>query len=116
MVDRPFAMVAGETSGDLLAGLLIDGLKARWPTLRMQGIGGPAMQAHGFDSWWPQEKLAVRGYIEVLPRLWEILSIRRQLRKRLIGVEVVHHGADPRTLCGQACELRKAWRAGCGWR
>ena len=84
MVDRPFAMVAGETSGDLLAGLLIDGLKARWPTLRMQGIGGPAMQAHGFDSWWPQEKLAVRGYIEVLPRLWEILSIRRQLRKRLI--------------------------------
>ncbi len=84
MVDRPFAMVAGETSGDLLAGLLIEGLKTRWPTLRMQGIGGPAMQAHGFDSWWPQEKLAVRGYIEVLPRLWEILSIRRELRRRLI--------------------------------
>ena len=26
------AMVAGEASGDLLAGLLLDGLKERWPT------------------------------------------------------------------------------------
>ncbi|AOW15548.1 lipid-A-disaccharide synthase [Hydrogenophaga crassostreae] len=77
-------MVAGETSGDMLAGLLLEGLRARWPDLQTQGIGGPAMLAQGFQSWWPQEKLAVRGYIEVLPRLWEILSIRRQLRKRLI--------------------------------
>jgi lipid-A-disaccharide synthase len=81
---RPFAMVAGEASGDMLAGLLLDGLKSRWPELQTQGIGGPAMLAHGFESWWPQEKLAVRGYIEVLPRLWEILSIRKQLQQRLI--------------------------------
>ncbi|MBK5205990.1 MAG: lipid-A-disaccharide synthase, partial [Polaromonas sp.] len=35
------AMVAGETSGDLLAGLLLDGLKTRWPALSCSGIGGP---------------------------------------------------------------------------
>ena len=34
-----FGMVAGEASGDLLAGLLLGGLRARWPELMTQGIG-----------------------------------------------------------------------------
>ena len=63
---RQFALVAGEASGDLLAGLMLDGLQARWPGLQSAGIGGPQMLARGFESWWPQEKLAVRGYVEVL--------------------------------------------------
>ena len=81
---RRFALVAGEASGDLLAGLLLDGLQARWPDLQTAGIGGPRMLAHGFQSWWPQEKLAVRGYIEVLRHYAEIASIRRQLKARLL--------------------------------
>ena len=44
-------MVAGETSGDLLAGLLLDGMQAKWPGLASRGIGGPQMAQRGFDAW-----------------------------------------------------------------
>lgn len=78
------AMVAGETSGDLLAGLLLDGMVRRWPLLSCAGIGGSQMSARGFDAWWPSEKLAVRGYVEVLRHYREIVGIRDQLRQRLL--------------------------------
>ena len=78
-------MVAGEASGDLLAGLLLEGLHRRWPGLLACGIGGPGMSARGFEAWWPSEKLAVRGYVEVLWHYREIVGIREQLRKRLLG-------------------------------
>ena len=79
------AMVAGETSGDVLAGLMLDGVRARWPDLRAVGIGGPQMAARGFTAWWPHEKLSVHGYgWEVLRRYREIVGIRRQLKSRLL--------------------------------
>ena len=78
-------MVAGETSGDLLAGLLLDGLKARWPDVQSEGIGGPQMQARGFKAHWPSEKLAVRGYVEVLRHYREIVGIRAQLKTQLLA-------------------------------
>jgi lipid-A-disaccharide synthase len=84
MADPRFAMVAGEASGDLLAGLLLDGLRARWPALAAQGIGGPQMARRGFDAWWPHDKLAVRGYAEVLRHYREIVGIRDRLRERLL--------------------------------
>ncbi len=78
-------MVAGEASGDLLAGLLLGGLKSRWPHLHAAGIGGPKMAAQGFDAWWPHDKLAVHGYsMEVLRRYREISGIRTQLAERLL--------------------------------
>lgn len=80
-----FAMVAGESSGDLLAGLLLDGLHRRWPDLRAEGIGGARMLERGFQAWWPSEKLAVRGYVEVLRHYREIVGIRNQLRERLLA-------------------------------
>ncbi len=80
-----FALVAGESSGDLLAGHLLAALRARWPGLSAVGVGGAQMAAQGFDAWWPMEKLAVRGYLEVLPRLPELLRIRRQLGDRLLA-------------------------------
>jgi lipid-A-disaccharide synthase len=80
-----FAMVAGETSGDLLAGLLLDGLRERWPAMKAVGIGGPQMARRGFEAWWPHDKLSVHGYgWEVLRRYREIVGIRAQLKTRLL--------------------------------
>ena len=77
-------MVAGEASGDVLAGLLLEGLRARWPGLVAEGIGGPRMAEQGFSAWWPHDKLAVRGYVEVLGHFREIVGIRNQLTERLM--------------------------------
>lgn len=80
-----FSLVAGEASGDLLASLLLGGMRQKWPDMQSAGIGGPRMQAQGFEAWWPYEKLAVRGYVEVLRHYREIVGIRRQLRERLLA-------------------------------
>lgn len=78
-------MVAGEASGDLLAGLLLAGLHERWPALHAVGIGGPQMKQRGFEAWWAHDKLAVHGYgWEVLRRYREIVGIRDQLKARLL--------------------------------
>ena len=78
-------LVAGEASGDLLGGLLLQGLKARWPGLQAAGIGGPKLVAQGLDAWWPHERLSVFGYVDALVRLPELLRIRRQLGDRLLA-------------------------------
>ncbi|WP_321897000.1 lipid-A-disaccharide synthase [Paraburkholderia heleia] len=80
------AMVAGEPSGDLLASSLLAGLKARLPdTTQYYGIGGPRMTAAGFDAHWPMEKLSVRGYVEALRHIPEILRIRSELKHQLLA-------------------------------
>ncbi|MDP2751498.1 MAG: lipid-A-disaccharide synthase [Rhodocyclaceae bacterium] len=78
------AMVAGEASGDMLAAHLIEALKTHLPDACFFGIGGQKMESAGFEAWWPHEKLAVRGYAEVLRHYREITGIRRQLLARLL--------------------------------
>ncbi|NBU11808.1 MAG: hypothetical protein EBS84_22890 [Proteobacteria bacterium] len=89
-------MVAGEASGDLLAGRLIEGMQARWTTLEVCGIGGPQMVGRGMQAWWPQDKLAVHGFSwELIRRYREIVGIRRQLRERHEGRATGSHVALP---------------------
>lgn len=122
------ALVAGEASGDLLAGMLVQGLRQRWPGLKAVGIGGSQLKAVGFDAWWSSDRLAVRGYVEVLPRLRELLRIRRRLGDRLldadrpdvfIGVDAPDFNLDLETRLRQGgvptvhfvCPSIWAWRA-----
>jgi lipid-A-disaccharide synthase len=77
------AIVAGEASGDLLGGLLIDALKADGIAADFYGIAGPKMQSAGARSLFPMEALSVRGYVEALGSLRKILQIRRHFVRLL---------------------------------
>ncbi|CAH1904784.1 lipid A disaccharide synthase [Candidatus Nitrotoga sp. HW29] len=77
---KVIGIVAGEASGDLLASHMMEELKRAVPSVKFIGIGGPKMQAVGMEVLFPQEKLAVRGYVEVLRHYCEIMGIRRKLR------------------------------------
>ncbi len=77
-------IVAGEASGDLLGSLLIKALKEEYTDLEFVGIAGPKMEAAGAYSWHSMEKLAVRGYLEVIKSLRELLAIRRSVRDRML--------------------------------
>src|SRR5690554_300172 len=75
------AIVAGETSGDMLGSGLIAELKEQFPEASFEGVGGPLMEQQGLKSFFPMERLAVMGLFEILGRLFELIKIRRHLVK-----------------------------------
>jgi lipid-A-disaccharide synthase len=88
-------IVAGEASGDALGATLIQAVRARLPDARFVGIAGPRMQAAGAEAWYPLETLSVRGLVEVLGRVPELVRIRRALAQRLTAARVpVFIGVD----------------------
>jgi lipid-A-disaccharide synthase len=88
-------IVAGETSGDALAATLIRAIHDRFPDVRFAGIAGPRMQAAGCEVWVPMERLAVRGFTEVVAHLPELVRTRRAVARRFVAERIpVFVGVD----------------------
>lgn len=103
-------MVAGESSGDLLASRLLSGLRPQLPDTLIHGIGGPKMAEYGFRSDWPMEKLSVRGLFEVLAHYREIKGIQNALRDKLLAEKpAIFIGVDaPDFNFGLEAQLKQA--------
>ena len=78
-------IVAGEPSGDFLAGELVREIRQYQPDTSVVGIGGPNLRKAGCEILFPMEKLAVMGLVEVLGKVRELSRVRARLAEHFIG-------------------------------
>ena len=84
---KTIAIVAGESSGDLLGSHLIKSLKSTRFDLKFIGVAGPKMIKEGAFSFFPMEELSVRGYFEAIKKLFHLLKLRKNLLKKILNAK-----------------------------
>ena len=84
MAERPYVLlVAGEASGDLHGGHLVQALLQQRPDLAVIGVGGGQLRAAGMDVRIDVAELSAAGLVEIvasIPRHWRVM---RWLKRRM---------------------------------
>jgi len=79
-----FAIVAGESSGDLLGSKIIASIQELCPDATFEGIAGPKMVKAGCKQWFNSSELSVMGIFGVLKHLPRILKVRKGLMQKIL--------------------------------
>lgn len=103
-------IVAGEASGDLLGADLIKSIRSEYPDAEFIGLAGPLMQQQGAVSLAEMEKISIMGIVGVLKSLFELISIRRTVKNKMMAWRPdVFVGIDvPDFNLGLEVQLKKA--------
>jgi lipid-A-disaccharide synthase len=72
-------IIAGESSGDLLAAELVSELRERSPGAIFFGVGGGRMAANGVETVYDMSQLAVVGLTDVFKKVLEFRRLLKQL-------------------------------------
>ena len=76
-------IVAGEASGDLHGGHLVQALKAQHPQLQFEGVGGKHMQEAGVSTLYDISRMGGMGLFEFVNGLWHHIEIYRKLSREI---------------------------------
>jgi lipid-A-disaccharide synthase len=82
-------LVAGEASGDLHGGHLVQALHRRCPAAQVVGVGGAQLRAAGMELLADVNQLSAAGLVEIagsIPRHWRVM--------RLLKRQMDHHRPD----------------------
>lgn len=72
-------LIACEASGDIATARVMKQMKAKYPNILFQGVGGDAMVGEGLELVFHYKEIAVMGFFEVLPKIPKILMRMRQV-------------------------------------
>jgi len=79
-----YYFIAGEASGDLHGGYLMQNIKKIHPESLFFGVGGPTMEKEGLRSIVPIKKLAVLGFWEVFKKICFFLKLKKIIIKDIL--------------------------------
>jgi lipid-A-disaccharide synthase len=81
---KKFFIIAGEASGDLLSSKLMAEIKLIEKDVEFIGVGGELMKKEGLQSIFSINELSIMGFVEILPKIFKLISRIKQTAKAII--------------------------------